>query len=294
MANYGEDTVRKVLDDLGIEFEYRGEQWVNSKCPMHEDSSPSFAVMLSTGAWICRSGCGKSGDLAVLIQKVNGGDLKRIQARLRNMFADDQTLLERLLNPQEEEKEEKIPQPLFYERNKMYPYLFNRGFTREFLKEWEVGIDSETKSIVIPATEDGKLYGLISRPITGKRVYKNSYGMDTDSYLFGLDHIPDSVTSVIVVEGPLDALWLYMHGYNNVVATLGGGLELQQILKIIKRFWKAILFFDNDDAGRKFTMESMKLLHGKIEVEIAIPPDGRKDPQECNEKELAKILTKVL
>src|SRR6476469_4835106 len=127
MANYGEEVVAATLDELGIEVNYKGDGWAWTLCPMHEDRKPSFTVLLSEGAWRCVAGCGSSPDLAVLVQKLEGGELRAIQQRLRNKFIDDAGILQRALFPPQKEEEVKYREPLFYERGKMYPYLYERG-----------------------------------------------------------------------------------------------------------------------------------------------------------------------
>ena len=288
--NYGEEVVTATLERLGIDVDYQGEGWANTLCPMHEDRKPSFAIHLQEGGWICRAGCGSSPDLARLVQKLEGGDIKQIQIKLRNLFVDDAGIIERTFRPRvEKEDSEEFPEPLFYERGKMYPYLLKRGFTKEILKEWDVGIDSQIKAVVIPIYDGGKLVGLYRRGIHG-RFFQNSLGLKKERILFGLDKIPDDSEYVIVVEGALDALWLHQHGYY-AVATLGGTLSDTQCQRLLRRFRKIILAFDNDSKGKLFTEQAFAKLVGKAPfVDSVTLPLGRKDVQQCTATELAECI----
>lgn len=292
MANYGEEVVTATLEELGIDIKYKGDGWTWTLCPLHEDQKPSFAILLSEGAWKCSAGCGSSPDLAVLVQKLHGGELRAIQQKLRSKFIDDAGILERALLPPKKLEEEKFHEPLFYERDKMYPYLYERGFSKAILKQFNAGVDTQyydaesnlVRCVVFPITEDGKLVGLYRRAIKGKGFF-NSAGYDKDSTLFGLDHIPDEIDYVVVVEGALDCVWLHQHGYY-AVATLGGSLSFTQAKRLVKRFKKVILAFDMDKQGRGFEDEAVAYLKNKVMLTKIKLPKPKKDVQECNEEEL--------
>lgn len=291
--NYGQEVVEAVIDKYGIEVDHRGEGWAHAPCPLHEDRKPSFAIHLQEGGWRCYAGCGSSPDLARLVMALDGGELKQIQIKLRNMFIDDIGIIARSLQPREKEEVEHFPEPLFYERGKMYPYLLKRGFTLDFLKEWDVGIDSQLKAIVVPIYDKGKLVGLYRRSIKGKFFF-NSSGLRKDKLLFGLDRVPEDAEYVVVVEGALDALWLHQHGYN-AVATLGGSISDTQAQMILKRFRKIILAFDNDEAGYRFTKQAYNKLVGKAPfVDSVTFPKGKKDVMDCSESELVQCVGRMI
>ncbi|KKK86750.1 hypothetical protein LCGC14_2760090, partial [marine sediment metagenome] len=66
--------------------------------------------------------------------------------------------------------------------------------------------------------------------------------------------------SLIIVEGPLDVLWLRQHGYGNSMAIMGGGtlgMEQRRILKEDLKPTKLILAFDNDEAGAALSVKSV-------------------------------------
>lgn len=287
MANYGAEIVQLTLDDLNIDIKRKSGEWGLAKCPLHNDSSPSFSVNLESGGWKCFSGCGSSNDLAQLIYRINGGDIKIIRNRLESLLASDEDILERVLNPKVAPVEEREQEPIFYERNKMYPYLFNRGFTPAILKEWNVGIDSLTKSIAIPVTVDNRLVGIVKRSVVGPKEYKNSFGMDRTHILFGLDRIPMTYSWVVVLESPLDVIWCHQHGIHNVVATFGNALSAEQAALLLKRFWVVVLAYDNDLGGENFRVKTHKMLDGKIELSDVRFPEGKKDANDCNEETLA-------
>jgi len=74
---------RDLLPDPGVYYTRelnklsrpKTDGWTSSPCPFHEDTRPSFAVNLQSGAWCCFAGCGR-GDLVDFQKKRYGQDFK--------------------------------------------------------------------------------------------------------------------------------------------------------------------------------------------------------------------------
>ena len=77
------DIVEILEDEYDLYFQESSGDWFNTNCPLpgHEDSSPSFGVNRSTGAFHC-FGCGESGDLLAFIRKMEGLSFKQGLDRL--------------------------------------------------------------------------------------------------------------------------------------------------------------------------------------------------------------------
>ncbi len=86
--------------------------------------------------------------------------------------------------------------------------------------------------------------------------------------------------SIILVEGYMDAIRLYLNGVKNVVAIMGTSLTSDQIKLIQKLHCKVILCLDSDEPGQKATYEIGNILKNQnFEVEV-IRLTGNKDPDE--------------
>lgn len=298
---YGREIVENTLDELGIEVsDYESSGWRSALCPLHEDSSPSFTILMDEGAWKCRSGCGSSGDLAELVSKITGDDVKTCRRKLRLKISSDptKTLTDFLVNRRgEEEEEERKPEPLFYERSRVPSYMIKskkeggRAFPLAFLKEWEVGYDPELNSVVIPFKSQGKLVGLIRRNLGEGPKYLNSSGLAKSDHLFGLDKISTAERYCVVVEGPLDCMWLHLHGYPSV-AILGSSMTQKQADILKRRFWKIVLAFDNDNAGEKAFIQSNILLKPTEIIRLKLPW-WRNDIQDCSKEELKEAFEDI-
>ena len=89
---------------------------------------------------------------------------------------------------------------------------------------------------------------------------------------------------VVLVEGYMDAIALYMYGVQNVVATLGTALTAEQA-RLIKRYVKNIVVsYDGDEAGQKATVRALEILSAEgLESRVVTIPDGM-DPDEYLKK----------
>ncbi len=101
---------------------------------------------------------------------------------------------------------------------------------------------------------------------------KNLFSMN-----FAKKHID---RSIILVEGYVDAISLYQHGFKNVVATLGTSLTSEQS-RLISRYAKnVILAYDSDKAGEIASLKASNLLSEVgLDVNIIDLKDC-KDPDE--------------
>ncbi len=83
------------------------------------------------------------------------------------------------------------------------------------------------------------------------------------NHLYGFHLSKDAVVrldSVIVVEGYLDFIMPFQAGVENIVASLGTALTVEQI-RLLRRYTKnVIMLFDSDQAGQSATVRSLDLL----------------------------------
>lgn len=106
---------------------------------------------------------------------------------------------------------------------------------------------------------------------------------DKSRILFALDKAKSEIKKqdlAIVVEGQMDAIACHNHGIQNVVASSGTALTVEQI-NLIKRFTNKIaLVFDMDAAGQMAADRGIReCLAQGVDVKIITLPSG-KDPDE--------------
>ncbi|MEI7751434.1 MAG: DNA primase [Candidatus Omnitrophota bacterium] len=102
--------------------------------------------------------------------------------------------------------------------------------------------------------------------------------------LFGLNlskkHIDREWPNLILVEGYMDFLALYQHGFKNAVATLGTALGEDHV-RLMRRFVEeVIVVYDGDKAGEAAALRGLEiLLEGGMQVKLVSLPQGE-DPDD--------------
>ena len=99
--------------------------------------------------------------------------------------------------------------------------------------------------------------------------------------LFGLNIAKNAKADrLLLMEGYMDVVSLHQNGFNNAVASLGTAFTPEQA-KLVKRYApRAVLCYDNDEAGKKATIRAGDILFDAgVKVRVLTVTDG-KDPDE--------------
>lgn len=104
----------------------------------------------------------------------------------------------------------------------------------------------------------------------------------------------NGLSSIIMVEGYMDAISVYNAGFKNVVASMGTSLTTEQA-RLLKRFASTVLIsYDGDGAGQKATIRGLEILQNEgIEVRVVTLPEGL-DPDDVIRKFGAEAYEKLL
>ncbi len=229
-------TIKIQLEQLGLTGQVNLEKTeMRTSCPFHEDSSPSFSINLTTGQWICFRGCG-SGTLPMFLERlgesVGGADYEEGRPSYQ---AEQEPILQSWLD---------------------------RGLTREILLKWGIKWDAEAGAMRIPVYGEGsKLLSNIWRAPEGvKPKYRYESGFRRVEVLFGSWRLPTPWTKVVLVEGPLDAVWVQEAGELGV-AILGSSLSKIQVEILVKMQARQVtLCFDEDEAGEAAAERAIPML----------------------------------
>ena len=180
-------------------------------------------------------------------------------------------------------------------------FALKEGFKRSFLEKTGLTITKESKNydrfrgrVMFPIHSlSGRVLGF------GGRILKNNVkaakylnSPESDIYhkskiLYGLYFAKNSIVKknrCLLVEGYTDVVSMHQAGMENVVASSGTSLTIDQI-KLIKRFTNNItLLFDGDAAGLKAAMRGVNLiLQEGLNVKVVTFPDGE-DPDSYAKK----------
>ena len=191
----------------------------------------------------------------------------------------------------------------------IHSYMYKRGLTDEIIEMFDIGYDSATESITFPVRDvagnclfvarrsvktkwfnypegvEKPLYGLYEyfKDIHDKTYIGKFQGQEITSGKYFLQSLP-----VIVCESMLDALSFWTVGkYAVALNGLGNELQFKQLRELPCR--KIILATDMDERGLAARKRIRQNIGNRKIITEYYFPNGRKDANECTEKELLNL-----
>ncbi len=166
-------------------------------------------------------------------------------------------------------------------------FLRSKGYEQKDLEEAGLFESQINQRLLIPVYDvNGKIVAFGSRRLKEDNTEKYYNSATCQLYkkselLYNFNNAKRFET-IIIVEGYMDALQLINNGIENVVAVCGTALTEKHIRLLVKhKVKKIVLCFDNDDAGKLATNDSIKLLFGTPELSTRILKiDKAKDADE--------------
>ena len=175
------------------------------------------------------------------------------------------------------------------------------GYKKEFLENSGLSIFKESKSfdrfrgrVMFPIHSlSGRVLGFGGRTLkTEKKIAKYVNSPESEIYhkskvLYGIYFAKSAIVkedNCYLVEGYTDVISMHQAGVENVVASSGTALTVDQI-KLIGRYTKNItILFDGDAAGIKASFRGIDLiLQAGMDVKVVLFPDGE-DPDTYSKK----------
>ena len=175
------------------------------------------------------------------------------------------------------------------------------GYKKEYLEQSGLSIFKENKSfdrfrgrVMFPIHSlSGRVLGFGGRTLkTEKKIAKYVNSPESDIYhkskiLYGIYFAKSAIVKencCYLVEGYTDVISMHQSGVENVVASSGTALSVEQI-KLISRYTKNIhILFDGDAAGIKASFRGIDLILAEgMNVKVVLFPDGE-DPDSYAKK----------
>lgn len=253
-------------------------------CPFHDDHSPSFAMNVTNGLYICYS-CGASGNFRAF--------LKNIGYTPHEISTSFGLTLQHIKNNAPPPPDPTKPEVVM-DVNRHIPTellgIFQKGdqerraaiaactddtgltdFSDEILTEFGIGIDTLHRRITFPIRDlAGNLVGISGRAMAGQepryKVYDDEYrkwelppyNTDKAKCLWNAAAVKPTIRTgqepVVVVEGFKGAMWLRQAGVPRVVALMTKSMSWEQCWILKKMTSHHILMLDNDKAGIEGTI----------------------------------------
>lgn len=294
--------ITHLAETLGIEL--RGNK---ANCLWHNEKTPSLSFDNEKGIYKC-FGCGESGDIFTLYQKVKNVDFKEALEALGGVEIKQEPMVEQKYKSDSELYEGLIEHLYAQGRGEAVDsFLKDRGFTEETLSRYMIaGIKdlADTKkfleetygktrlvnaglfgkggfvfsnhSVILPVVSGGRIVAVRGRNLTGNAPkYLQAVGIPLP--IWNADELSDTV---YLTEGEFDAMALSQLGV--VAYGICGTNGFKDEFKKHFENKDVILAFDNDDAGKKATKEvAEKLKETANTISTVEIPEGMKDMNEC-------------
>jgi len=274
-------------------------------CPFHQESAASFEIRLD-GKWCRCFGCGWKGDWDRMAHELGLAALFTDDSLAKHEYeiADTLRYLKDKLKQDAELHIVSLPPGVEPWRSKSY-----RGISLKTLKTVPTYLwyddKFQTERILWPVFVLRKLMGWVSRRLDTVDVARYFNMPDTANEewvaasLFMIDHVPGDVA--VVVEGPVDALFLQEHGIP-AVAFLGGGWSQQKTYLLAAKGVKRVFIIPDNDpededgnkAGDGKAIKVYEALRSMFDTKILRLPKKFGDAAELDLPTIEKIKRVVL
>jgi DNA primase len=257
-------------------------------CPIHQGQDSNFNVNERKGLWYCFSQCQKGGSVIDLVAALEKIEFKEAAKKLQQEFnispIHNSIASARFFSNQVDRlKKMKITSQIELPQSRPLEVGY-RGLTQEAISFWRLRRTDE--GVLIPLiSKDGVICSYSLRRDDGKPKYDNAKGF-SKCYPYGLWLNKDDIIKegfVYLVEGQIDAVSMWQHGYKNVVAIMGSQLSEQSAMLILTVTSTLMLVMDGDEPGRKATKEIRQKWGSVFKIGQFLLPDGT-DPDEYLEK----------
>ena len=169
-----------ILLDMGIDTPSDRDEF-QIPCPFHDDSRPSCSINVEKGMWICFRGCGQGSLKSFIGQYLNFNSEEVEQYLLKNGIQIELCSFDGFEVEDGDLDEVEIP----YQKGYVPDWIFERGFNKQTLLEWECGIDTY-RNLVIPIHDkSSREVGWVTRQYKQEPKYLYSKGLKKSKVLFG-------------------------------------------------------------------------------------------------------------
>lgn len=179
-------------------------------------------------------------------------------------------------------------------RSEMLEFLKGKGYTYAEMKEagiaeqsadsyYDVFMNRLIIPIINPYGSVVAFGGRLLEKDAKFAKYRNSTQtilFDKSKVLFSLNLVKkkkqrDGIDSIIITEGYMDTISLFKAGFENVVASMGTSLTLEQAKQLKNYTNKIYISYDGDGAGQKATLRGLDILESVgLNVRVVKLPEG--------------------
>lgn len=286
-------------------------------CPFHHETTEgAFYMSTETGLWICH-GCQARGSLPTFMKEI--GAPRRVRTVVMDQIGPELLKKERpkIASRDQFKGHMALNESLLGVFDFCPTSLVEAGFSKDVLREHDVGFDKEAMRITFPIRNHlGVLMGIAGRTVVGERprykIYKEGdfarfsdrykgYDIQKKNFLWNFHNVyPEAfhgeLSVVYVVEGFKAALWLIQHGYRSAVALMGTYLSEMQRALLQRLAADIYIMLDNTDSARKGVLDAGNRLRTGNRVLVCEYPErcwGGDQPDNLTANELKAVINEA-
>lgn len=169
-----------------------------------------------------------------------------------------------------------------------HPYMTQRKLSKSICERFKIRYDKETNSIVFPVWDDKNRLVMLTRRNVSSKIFNIPSDVEKPIYLLNAVKYKN-YDYVIVTEAQIDALTAWTYG-SPCVALLGTGSKTQYEILNRSEITHWVTMFDNDDAGRKATMNFNKNMRKDVLITNIFIKAPKKDINNLTEEEFKQYL----
>lgn len=277
-------TADELLDYLGVPVWGRKPQGQNAMffCPLHDDDKQSAGIHLEKEVFNCYV-CGGY-TIPQLIREVHGFKIGEAIEIFRTKFHGGVLSWEQI-KERNEQLPPKKPEPKYLTEVQLeslpYADLSARGLREETVRRFGARYFGKKCAVLYPGFgyPDRSYRGHSFRVLGHPRIRcGNPTGFDRGELLFGLFESGLAKAwkngrreEAIVVEGPVDTMWVWQETGRYVVGLYGSKVSTTQA-RLLKHCRSLILFLDHDWSGIGGLWRAWKLLGQSLPMRVATYP----------------------
>jgi DNA primase len=289
-----EVTIQQVLEHYGLlqGLRQHGDA-LTGPCPLHQGHNPTqFRVSLAKNCFICFGDCHRGGSIVDFVSLKEGIGIRQagqllqdwFQVHARSTHGDGRNGKKPHPPVASADGEEPENRPLGFSLGGLdtrHPYLKERGLDDQTLRVFGLGycrVGWLTGRIAIPIhNARGELVAYAGRwpgePPADEPKYKLPRGFKKSRELFNLHRAKqaDARLPLVVVEGFFGCMKVWQAGQARVVSLMGSLLSEAQeelIARTVGPSGRVLLFFDEDESGRKGRAQARERLEKILDVRV--------------------------
>lgn len=260
---------KQVIQSLDINKVKDFGSYMMCTCPFpeHEDAgNPSCGVYHEEGRYYC-FGCKKRGSLIEFTQAALGGVTIYVAQRYASQFMQGLDLEGEIKAKKQPTNPVPIPVSYLDSFSVSYEYLLSRGISKETQELFGIKHDKRRNELIFPVFDaEGKLIFTKNRrlnpesveewgkfgywPVGAKQFHRGS--------VFRIDLVKPKNHVVVLVEGEIDAMYLWECGMNYVVSVFGSSPNKEQIMGLRNKGANIVVAMFDQDAAGELAWERLK------------------------------------